>query len=434
MGILSSLSREQKEAFGLLQIGTFLEYFDLMLYVHMAVLLNDLFFPKTDPKTAALLSAFAFSSTWFFRPFGALLFGWIGDNLGRKFTVVITTSLMAVSCIIMANLPTYAQVGITAAYGVTLCRTMQSLSSMGEICGANIYLTEITKPPYRYPIVASTSIASSLGPFVALLFASLVITLEINWRVAFWIGAAIAFVGSIARYRLRETPDFLKMVKSKKFKNEEIKTSKGLKKNLLFYFLIQAGWPVFFYFSYVYCADLLKNHFSLSSEQIIYQNLKVSLVQLLSFVLSTFLCVYIHPLKILKVKAFILSLFIAALPFLLYRITSPTDVLIIQIIFIFFSLTNVPAVAIFIEYLPIKKRFTYDSFTYALSRALVYIITSFGLFFLTGTFGHYGLWIVMIPITIGFIMGVNHFLKLSNILKQDAINPEISHSIKPFTS
>ena len=59
-----SLTREQKEAVGLLSIGTFLEFFDLMLFVHMAVLLNDLFFPKTDPLTATLLSAFAFCSAY----------------------------------------------------------------------------------------------------------------------------------------------------------------------------------------------------------------------------------------------------------------------------------------------------------------------------------------------------------------------------------
>ena len=75
MSILGSLNREQKEAVGLLQIGTFLEYFDLMLYVHMAVLLNEIFFPKTDPHTAALVTAFAFCSTYVLRPFGALVFG-----------------------------------------------------------------------------------------------------------------------------------------------------------------------------------------------------------------------------------------------------------------------------------------------------------------------------------------------------------------------
>ena len=76
-----SLTREQKEAVGLLSIGTFLEYFDLMLYIHMAVLLNELFFPKTDPFTTSLLSAFAFCSTYLLRPFGALIFGYIGDNI-----------------------------------------------------------------------------------------------------------------------------------------------------------------------------------------------------------------------------------------------------------------------------------------------------------------------------------------------------------------
>lgn len=122
MKVLSGLNREQKEAIGLLQVGTFLEYFDLMLYVHMAVLLNELFFPKTDPHTTALLSAFAFCSTYVLRPFGALIFGYIGDNIGRKATVIITTTIMSISCIIMANLPTYAQIGIAASWIVTICR------------------------------------------------------------------------------------------------------------------------------------------------------------------------------------------------------------------------------------------------------------------------------------------------------------------------
>jgi MHS family proline/betaine transporter-like MFS transporter len=75
------LTREQKESIGLLQIGTFLEYFDLMLYVHMAVLLNELFFPETDPLTTRLIAALSFSSVFILRPFGAIIFGYIGDKL-----------------------------------------------------------------------------------------------------------------------------------------------------------------------------------------------------------------------------------------------------------------------------------------------------------------------------------------------------------------
>ncbi|MCD6056430.1 MAG: hypothetical protein K0R12_1392 [Gammaproteobacteria bacterium] len=149
MGIFSSLKREQREAIGLLQIGTFLEYFDLMLYVHMAVILNKLFFPKTDVNNVQLLSAFAFCSSFVFKPVGAYIFGKIGDTTGRKATVIITTTIMSVSCLIMATLPTYDQIGISAAWIVTICRIVQGLSSMGEVIGAQIYLAEMIKPPLK---------------------------------------------------------------------------------------------------------------------------------------------------------------------------------------------------------------------------------------------------------------------------------------------
>ena len=83
-----------------------------MLYVHMAVLLDEIFFQKTDPYTASIVAAFTFSSTYILRPFGALIFGYIGDHIGRKATIIITTMMMSISCVIMANLPTYSQIGI----------------------------------------------------------------------------------------------------------------------------------------------------------------------------------------------------------------------------------------------------------------------------------------------------------------------------------
>ncbi|WP_425361442.1 MFS transporter [Candidatus Tisiphia endosymbiont of Ceraclea dissimilis] len=95
----TSLTKAQKEAVGLLSIGTFLEYFDLMLYIHMASFLNELFFEPTDAKTSSLMMAFAFCSTYIFRPVGAVIFGWLGDNIGRKSTVIITTFMMAASCL-----------------------------------------------------------------------------------------------------------------------------------------------------------------------------------------------------------------------------------------------------------------------------------------------------------------------------------------------
>jgi MFS family permease len=203
-----SLQKKQKQAIGLLSIGTFLEYFDLMLYIHMAVLLNELFFPKTDPHMAGIISASAFCSTYLLRPFGALVFGYLGDNIGRKSTVIITTFMMSVSCLVMANFPTYEQIGISAAWIVTICRIVQGMSCMGEGTGAELYLTETTEPPLRYPVVASVVISASVGTTAALAVASFVTSFGLNWPLAFWTCALVALIGTVARTTLGETPYF----------------------------------------------------------------------------------------------------------------------------------------------------------------------------------------------------------------------------------
>lgn len=194
------LTREQKEAVGLLSISTFLEYFDLMLYIHMAVILNELFFPKYDPYAAQLLSAFAFCTTYLLRPIGALIFGWIGDTIGRKVTVIITTFMMAFSCIIIASLPTYAEICITAAVIVSICRIIQGMTSMGEIIGAELYLTETIKRPQQYMSVALISFFAVLGATFALGVAFISTSYNFNWRYAFWFGALVALVGLVWLY------------------------------------------------------------------------------------------------------------------------------------------------------------------------------------------------------------------------------------------
>ena len=437
--LFSSLRRDQKEAIGLLQIGTFLEYFDLMLYVHMAVLLNDLFFPKTDPHTASLLSAFAFCSTFILRPFGALFFGWIGDNVGRKTTVIMTTVMMSVSCLIMANLPTYAQIGITAAWIMMLCRILQGLSSLGEIIGAEIYLTEIIKPPQQYPAVGLIWCFSSFGSMMALAVAFLVTSSGLNWRLAFGIGAGIALVGSIARTRLRETPDFVDMKRRMKRAIEDsrhdglenvgtlLKTTnlawkeKVNKVTSLAYFLTACAWPVCFYFSYVWCGDVLKNKFGFTGAQVIKQNFFVSIVQLLSFMLFVTLSRWVYPLKILKFKFWVFFPFLLILPFLLH-ISDSFGLFLIQCFSISFATVSVPANAILLKHFPIYKRFTYTSFMYALSRAMIYMITSFSFVYLVELFHDWGLLIIMVPTSLAFLWGVYHFETLEYEQRHD--NPD----------
>jgi len=439
--LFSSLRREQREAVGLLQIGTFLEYFDLMLYVHMAILLNDLFFPKTDTHTASLLSAFAFCSTYVLRPFGALLFGYIGDNIGRKTTVIMTTTMMAISCLIMANLPTYSQIGISAAWIVTLCRMLQGLSSMGEIIGAEIYLTEITKPPQQYPIVSLIATCSVIGGLAALGTAYLIITYGFNWRYAFWVGAGIALIGSVARTRLRESNEFADMKRRIRRAIEDssrdglgkaaelLKSTNPIwkervdKKTSLAYFLISCSWPLFFYFSYIYCGNILKNKFGYTAQQVISQNLLVTLIDLISVISVAILSYKIYPLKILKCRFFLNLFFIIFLPYSLTHLSNtPESLMILQVLGLMCGLTPNPAFSIFYSHFPVLKRFSYVSFLYALTRAIMYVTTSFGLVYLTESFGYYGLLLIMIPLSMGFVWGLLYFEKLEYETRHD--NPE----------
>ncbi|ABE04886.1 MFS transporter [Rickettsia bellii] len=420
----TTLTREQKEAAGILSTATFLEYFDLMLYVHLAVLLNELFFPKYEPSVTSFLSAFTFCSTFIFRPLGAYIFGRIGDKLGRKSTVIMTTTLMALSCVVMANAPTYEQIGYFAAVLITVCRAVQGMASVGEIVGAELYLTEITKPPVQYPFVSFIAVASVIGTTAALAVASLVTTHGLNWRIAFWIGAAIAVIGGYARTKLRETPDFVNAsarllrryekinLDTKALKHDEIFNQKPSRKTTIYFFIMSCAWPICFYYTYITCGEVLKNSFGYSASQVIHHNFIISMFHLATLSLICFLSYKIYPLKILRVKLALLFIFILSSPYLLGNVTTPIQLLLIQICIISCSFDTVPAVSIFFRHFPVFKRFTYSSMIYAISRALMYVITSFGIIYITKYFGQYGLFIVMVPLLVTCMFGLNHFQEL----------------------
>ncbi|MBX9805665.1 MAG: MFS transporter [Alphaproteobacteria bacterium] len=425
MGIFSSLGREQKQSAVLLQAGTFLEYFDLMLYIHMAVILNELFFPKSDPQTAALLSAFVLCTTFVFRPIGALIFGWIGDHIGRKSTIIITTIMMAVSCLVMANLPTYAQIGVASAWIMIICRIAQGMSSMGEIMGAEVYLTETINIPARYPIVSTLAIAADMGGFVALGIVTLVLTYDLNWRIAFWVGASIAIFGAFARTRLRETPVFLEakrqwLIKGVQEMNLEYDPVAGKKFNetwkepiqartLTSYFLIFCGWPLCFYLGFLYFNPMLTETYGYSHDDIIRHNFYLSIVPVVSSITLTYLSCFFHPIRILKVVGTLMLLLMIVLPYLIMNAHSPVHIFLIQLLILLVPLSAAPADAVFISHFPIYRRVTFSSFLYAVSRALMFIVTSFGLIFLGRQFGHFGIWAISLPITVAYLYGLKHF-------------------------
>lgn len=418
------IRREQKEAVGLLSIGTFLEYFDLMLFVHLAHLLNDLFFPKVDPKTEMILAFFAFWSTYLLRPVGALVFGYIGDRIGRKFTIQVTTLLMAGSCITMALVPTYSEIGIYATIIVTLCRMLQGVSSMGEIIGSEIYLTESFKPPLKAFFVALISSMSAVGTFAAIAMGALVVKYSIDWRIAFWIGAVIAVIGRIARTHLREAPDYSDMkLRLKKFLESEslprtgivsaIRGEKVKSKTMITYTFLAAFGGIMFFFTYIYCGSFLKTKLNFTSEDVLSHNLIVSAIDLLVMLCYTLASLYANPLKILRWRVAIYAPLLAVTPLVFAYATNGYQIMLLQV------LTNallgmglVPAVSSLIENFPILIRFRYISVLYALSRVVAYTLFPLVFYFAVENLGTNGMYLVFIPMWGFYLWGVNYFIKL----------------------
>ncbi|MHA7877958.1 MAG: MFS transporter [Bacteroidota bacterium] len=415
--------QEQREAAGLLSVGSFLESFDLFLYVHMAVLLNELFFPRADPYTASLQQAFAYCATFALRPLGALLFGYIGDRIGRKATVVITTLMMAIACLVMVMLPTYAQIGITASWIVIVCRILQGLSALGERVGAELYLTEATHPPLQYMMVGFIFCAIDLGGVAALGISALVTVYGFNWRFAFLLGALIAVIGSMARTKLKESPEFVDArrrmrrdmqdgFKSKAEFNYIAQHSKINSKMALAYFLVYCGGPVGFYVVYMYCGSVLRDTLGCTVHQVLYQNFMVGLIQLAGSFLVTYLSIRIYPLKILKVFAAGFSLIALLSPFYLSRVSTPQQLFLLQAIAVLFIPSSLPAGPIFYKYFPVFKRFTYASFLFAMSRSLMAIIASLGLVYLTRYLNYWGVLVLAVPVVIGYGWGIFYFERL----------------------
>ena len=289
---------------------------------------------------------------------------------------------------------------------------------MGEIIGAQVYIAEITEPPEQYPSVAWIAVASSLGGVCALGIASLVTHCGFNWRIAFWIGAGIAVVGSIARTRLRETPEFL-MAKSSNEKAE----SKRLSKTFIAFVSIYCGWPLSFYLVFMHFHSILRETFNFSSEDIILHKFYLSLVFLSTYITWTVLSYKNHPLTIIKIRSSLSLVLVLLLPWLISLASASFHIFLIQTMLLILSLAPTPTESILIKSFPVLRRFTASSVIYALTRAVMYTLTSFGLVYLTGWFGHYGLWIIMFPVTFGFLWGVRHFEKLEGLIPD-----KMSHS------
>ena len=422
------LSKEQKEAVALLSVGTMLECFDVVLYMHMAVLLNDLFFPVSDSRIRAFIPAFSFLSTYFLRPFGALFFGYLGDTIGRKPTIILTTIVMSLCCITMAGLPTYEQIGITAPIVLTICRMLQGASGKAEEIGVQLYIAESVKPPIQYPLVSLVAIFVAIGSVISLCVGAICTNPKLfdqswikhSWRFAFLVGAVIGIVGAKARTSMQEATDFTDRQRMYNQKFKDIRFNSGekavLRANIspitsFYYFCLHCGRPPCIYFIYAYCPEVLKTKFGFSVHEVILSSFYFCFSIIFALTLIAYLSYRMNPLKIVKTRAILFFCIMPLFPLVMSKYPVPSVVILFQCLAGIFMLEDVPAGSIFFKNFPVLKRFKYAASLNALAEVTVNVITSLGLVWATLNFGYSGILIIFVPAGLLFIMALGYFEK-----------------------
>jgi hypothetical protein len=214
----SDFGKEEKRVIFASSLGTVFEWYDFYLYAVLAPFFAVLFFPPGN-QTAALLSAFAaYAAGFLVRPFGALVFGRIGDLVGRKYTFLVTITFMGASTFLVGLLPTYESVGWLAPILMVTLRLIQGLALGGEYGGAATYVAEHAPNNRRGYDTSWIQTTATLGLFLALLIIYLCrsnmdakMFADWGWRIPFWLSLILLVFSIYIRLKLQESPVFQKM-------------------------------------------------------------------------------------------------------------------------------------------------------------------------------------------------------------------------------
>jgi len=199
-------------------LGTVFEWYDFYLYGSLAAIIAKQFFAGLDAGSAFIFALLAFAAGFIVRPFGALLFGRLGDMIGRKYTFLVTILIMGLSTFIVGVLPNYAAIGAAAPVILIALRLLQGLALCGEYGGAATYVAEHAPANKRGAYTSWIQTTATLGLFLSLLVILGTRTLlgedafnAWGWRVPFLVSIALLAVSVWIRLKLNESPAFIKM-------------------------------------------------------------------------------------------------------------------------------------------------------------------------------------------------------------------------------
>ena len=262
------MTAEEKKVIFASSLGTVFEWYDFYLYGSLAAIIAKQFFAGLDPSAAFIFALLAFAAGFIVRPFGALVFGRLGDMIGRKYTFLVTILIMGLSTFIVGILPNYASIGVAAPVILIALRMLQGLALGGEYGGAATYVAEHAPHGKRGAYTAWIQTTATLG-----LFLSLMVILgtrsaigeaafaDWGWRIPFIVSILLLAISVWIRMTMNESPAFQKMKSEGKTSKAPLAESFGQWKNLkivlLALFGLVAGQAVVWYSGQFYALFFL---------------------------------------------------------------------------------------------------------------------------------------------------------------------------------
>ncbi|MEF9946906.1 MAG: MFS transporter [Comamonas sp.] len=242
------MSPEERKVIFASSLGTVFEWYDFYLYGSLAAIIAKQFFSGLDSGSAFIFALLAFAAGFIVRPFGALVFGRLGDMIGRKYTFLVTILLMGLSTFIVGILPTYASIGVAAPIILIVLRMLQGLALGGEYGGAATYVAEHAPDGKRGAYTSWIQTTATLGLFLSLLVILGVRTslgeeafADWGWRIPFLVSILLLAVSVWIRMTLSESPAFQKMKAEGKVSKAPLTESFGQWKNLKVVILALVG-------------------------------------------------------------------------------------------------------------------------------------------------------------------------------------------------
>ena len=264
------MTKEEKKVIFASSLGTVFEWYDFYLYGSLAAIIAKQFFSGLDPSAAFIFALLAFAAGFIVRPFGALVFGRLGDMIGRKYTFLVTILLMGVSTFVVGLLPNYATIGVAAPVILIVLRMLQGLALGGEYGGAATYVAEHAPMGRRGAYTSWIQTTATLGLFLSLMVILGTRTAigeaefaEWGWRVPFLVSILLLGISVWIRMSMSESPAFQKMKAEGKTSKAPLSESFGQWKNLKIVILalvgLVAGQAVVWYSGQFYALFFLQN-------------------------------------------------------------------------------------------------------------------------------------------------------------------------------